>query len=212
VRRHALALLLLVPATLAHAESPREQALAELRDERSVDARRHGAQALGEVGTMNDVTPLVSALRDRDPIVRGFAEQSLWEVWSRSGDEETDQLLQLGIEQMGMRQGEAAVETFTKVIQKHPEFAEGWNKRATLYYLMGEYQKSLADCDEVVKRNPVHFGALSGYGLIYLRLDQPARALEYFERALAINPNLTQVQETAAQLRRLLIERRKDSI
>ena len=54
-----------------------------------------------------------------------------------------------------------AVDTFTEMIRRQPEFAEGWNKRATVYYLLGEYQKSLADCDEVMKRNPYHFGALS---------------------------------------------------
>src|SRR5205823_6190534 len=83
---------------------------------------------------------------------------------------------------------------------RRPEFAEGWNKRATVYYLLGEYAKSLADCDEVLKRNPYHFGALSGYGMIYLQLDQPTRALEYFERALAVNPNLSSVQEAADKL------------
>ena len=56
--------------------------------------------------------------------------------------------------------------------------------------MLGDYPKSLADCDEVMRRNPYHWGALSGYGMIYMQLDQPARALEYFERALAVNPNL----------------------
>ena len=77
---------------------------------------------------------------------------------------------------------------------------------------MGAYAKSLADCDEVLKRNPHHFGALSGYGMIYLQLDQPARALEYFERALAVNPNLSSVVDTVEMLKRLLIQRRKDTI
>ena len=78
----------------------------------------------------------------------------------------------------------------TAIIGRKPDFAEGWNKRATLYYSIGEYQKSLRDCDEVIKRNPLHFGALAGYGLIYVQLDQPDRALEYFKRALKINPNM----------------------
>jgi len=137
---------------------------------------------------------------------------ALWQVWSRSGDVEVDRLLALGVEQMQARDGEAAVETFTRMIARRPEFAEGWNKRATVYYLLGEYTKSLADCDEVLKRNPYHFGALSGYGMIYLQLDQPTRALEYFERALVVNPNLSSVQEAADQLKALLIRRRKDAI
>ena len=63
-----------------------------------------------------------------------------------------------------------------------------------------------------MKRNPHHFGALSGYGMIYLKLGDPGRALSYFERALAVNPNLTQVEESVQALRRLLIERRRDTI
>jgi tetratricopeptide (TPR) repeat protein len=77
---------------------------------------------------------------------------------------------------------------------------------------MGEYQKSLADCDEVMKRNPYHFGALSGYGMIYLQLDQPAKALDYFQQALKVNPNLESVNETVEMLKPLLLQRRKDTI
>ena len=96
---------------------------------------------------------------------------------------------------------DGAIDTFSAIITKKPDFAEGWNKRATVYYLIGEYEKSLADCDEVVKRNPYHFGALSGYGQIYMQLDQPERALDYFERALDVNPNLRQVEVASSELR-----------
>ena len=75
---------------------------------------------------------------------------------------------------------ESAIETFRRIIQRKPDFPEGWNKRATLYYLIGEYDKSLADCEEVIRRNPVHFGALSGFGMIYLQLGKPEQALDYF--------------------------------
>ena len=64
----------------------------------------------------------------------------------------------------------------------------------------------------MLKRNPHHFGALSGYGVIYLQLDQPERALDYFERALRVNPNLASVRETVEALRALLIKKRKDTI
>src|SRR5437879_11561661 len=147
---------------------------------------------------MADIPALVQALRDVDSRVRAFAENAMWQVWSRSGDAEADRLFATGVEQMQTRQAEAAVETFTEVIARRPEFAEGWNKRATVYYLLGEYAKSLADCDEVLKRNPYHFGALSGYGMIYLQLDQPTPALEYFERALAGDANVSSWQEPAA--------------
>ncbi len=207
----ALALAIAAVAPRAAAQPTRDEALEALVSPHDVEIRRRAALVLGQNGRMDDVPALVQALRDQDPLVRALAESSLWQVWSRSGDGEVDRLLAIGIEQIGARQGDAAVETLTRVIERKPEFAEGWNKRATVYYLMGEYQKSLADCDEVMKRNPHHFGALSGYGMIYLQLDQPARALEYLERALAVNPNLSSVAETIETLRRLLIQRGKDT-
>jgi tetratricopeptide (TPR) repeat protein len=213
-RTLALALLLVAPAALAAraAEPTREEALQALAGAPDAEARRQAVRWFAEKGVMEDVPALVRALRDVDSRVRAFAENAIWQVWSRSGDAEADRLFALGVERMHAGQGEAAVETFTEVIARRPEFAEGWNKRATVYYLLGEYAKSLADCDEVLKRNPYHFGALSGYGMIYLQLDQPARALEYFERALAVNPNLSSVQEAADRLKALLVRRRKDTI
>jgi len=194
------------------ADLTREQALAAIADTRDVETRRLGVLALGERGLMADMPQLSQALRDVDPLVRAFAENTMWRVWSRSGDDAVDQLFAVGVEQMGARLGEAAVETFTEVIRRRPEFAEGWNKRATVYYLVGEYEKSLADCDEVMKRNPYHFGALSGYGMIYLKLDRPAKALDYLQQALRVNPNLESVQQTVEMLKSMLIQRRKDTI
>ena len=161
---------------------------------------------------MADLPQLAAALRDTDPLVRELAEGAMWQVWSRSGDATIDRLFETGVAQMQASQGDEAVETFSEIIRRRPDFAEGWNKRATVYYMMGEYQKSLADCDEVMKRNPYHFGALSGYGMIYMQLDQPATALTYFERALAVNPNLESTRQTIELLKTLLIQRRKDTI
>ena len=207
----ALAALAFWPALLG-ASSTREEALRALADTRSADSRRQGARILGETGLMTDLPQLAAALRDTDPLVRELAEGAMWQVWSRSGDATIDRLFETGVAQMQASQGEQAVETFSEIIRRRPDFAEGWNKRATVYYMMGEYQKSLADCDEVMKRNPYHFGALSGYGMIYIELDQPATALQYFERALAVNPNLESTRRYIERLKTLLIQRRKDTI
>ena len=194
-------------AVSALAQAPpapsREQSLADL-GRPDIETRRLAAAWLGDTGRMEDGPALVRALRDPDVVVRALAENSLWRVWSRSGDAEVDALFALGVEQLSLRQGPAAVELFTRIIEKKPDFAEGWNKRATVYFLMGEYDKSLSDCDEVIKRNPVHFGALSGYGQIYLQLGEPERALPYLERALAVNPNMEQVERVVEQLKDLL--------
>jgi tetratricopeptide (TPR) repeat protein len=196
----------------AVAQPVREQALADLGRADDAAARRGAVQRLAEAGLMADVPALVRALRDPDPLVRALAEAAAWSVWSRSGDAEIDRLFAIGVEQMGQRALDAAVDTFSQVIRRRPEFAEGWNKRATVYFLLGEYRHSLADCDEVMARNPYHWGALSGYGMIYLQLDQPGRALGYLERALAVNPNLHTVEQTIEALKALLLQRRRDMI
>jgi tetratricopeptide (TPR) repeat protein len=212
VRLPGVAAALLLTAATAAAQPAREQALTDLGRTEDVAARRSAAQRLADSGVMTDLPALAHALRDPDPLVRALTESAMWAVWSRSGDADVDRLLALGVEQMTQRALAAAADTFTDVIQRRPQFAEGWNKRATVYYLMGEYQKSLADCDEVMTRNPYHWGALSGYGMIYIQLDQPDRALGYLEKALAVNPNLQSVAQTIETLKALLMKRRRDMI
>jgi tetratricopeptide (TPR) repeat protein len=209
--------VLLAATLLAFCAAPamggsREDALTALRDAADVEARRRGARALADTGLMADLPVLAQALRDPDSTVRGFAEAAMWSVWSRSGDEEIDKLFHLGVMQLSDRRLAPAVRTFTRIIERKPDFAEGWNKRATAYFLLGEFDKSLADCDEVIKRNPYHWGALSGYGMIHMQESRPGQALAYFEKAIAVNPNLPQVQETIEMLKALLIQRRKDMI
>ncbi len=171
--------------------------------------RRAAASQLGEVGRMGDVAALVKTLRDSDEETRTAAEAAIWGIWSRSGDAGVDELYKKGVEQMNFGAADEAIETFTVIIRKKPEFAEGWNKRATIYYSIGEFKKSLHDCDEVIKRNPLHFGALSGYGLIYAQMNQPERALGYFKRALKINPNMQGVARNIEQLQKQGDEKRK---
>jgi len=215
VRGATLALALVVATAPAAAQSTppatREQALENVA-KGDVEARRQAVASLGDLGTMPDAPVLLQALRDEDEVVRALAETSLWQVWSRSGDPQIDALFRLGVEQMREGAAPAAIQTFTSIIEKKPEFAEGWNKRATIYYLTGEYDKSLRDCDEVIKRNPQHWGALAGYGQIYLALDKPDLALDYFQRALKVNPNLRSVEAAVAELKRLVIEKRKGTI
>ena len=210
----AVALALLVPAAAVAQDRPRpspEQALRDLGST-DVEARRLSAAWMGELGTPADLPALFTALRDRDDLVRALSESSIWQVWSRSGDSTVDGLFAAGVEQMNHGRAQAAIATFTEIITLKPDFAEGWNKRATIYFFIGEYDKSLRDCDEVIKRNPRHWGALSGYGQIYLHLDKPEQALAYFQRALDVNPNLQQVEQVIEQIKQALIEKRKGTI
>ena len=188
-------------AELAFPQVPasREEALAALaspeagvRAEAIVWIARHGSAA--------DDKALYGRLRDESERVRSYAEQALWLLWSRSGDQTVDRLLEHGIEQMQAGRHAEAIATFSEVIRRRPSFAEGWNKRATALYLAGQYRRSLADCDQVIKRNPRHFGALSGAGLNHLALEEFSQALVWLRRALEVNPNMGAVQTEVQRL------------
>jgi tetratricopeptide (TPR) repeat protein len=171
----------------------RAAALQALADD-DVAMRRRGALRLADIGEPADVAPLIEALRDDDPIVRAIAERSVWSLWSHSGDDEADRMLALGAEQLASQRLADSIVVFTGIIERWPAFAEAWNKRATAFYLAGDLDRSAADCREVLRLNPSHFGALSGVGLILLKRGELERALSYFERALELNPNLSGVR------------------
>lgn len=195
------------PGLLTH-----EEALRAIQSHAEPEARRAAVQALAETGTSADQPLLVAALRDDDQVVRAMAESALWQVWSRSGDPEVDRLFVEGVAEMGSRMLRQAAQTFTRIIELKPEFAEGWNKRATVYYLAGESRKSIDDCAEVLKRNPRHFGALSGLGQIYFQLERYDEALVWFRKALEVNPNMAGVGFNIKRIETLMRERRGTQI
>jgi tetratricopeptide (TPR) repeat protein len=175
----------------AHAATPmtREHALRSL-NHAVVHERAAAVARLAEAGTMADAPAVAGRLRDEDPGVRRMAGAALWMIWSRSGDPATDRLFQRGVAQMSDGRLTQALATFSQVVRRKPDFAEGWNKRATVHFLLGDHAASLKDCDEVLKRNPLHFGALSGMAQIHLQRGDPIQALRAYERALQANPNL----------------------
>jgi tetratricopeptide (TPR) repeat protein len=176
------------------------------------DRRAEAVAWIASHGRMEDQSLLLKRLRDDDEFIRGLAEQALWLLWSRSGDAAIDRLMATGAESMQAGYHQDAIAAFTEVIRRKPSFAEGWNKRATVYYLAGDFRRSLRDCDEVLKRNPLHFGALSGYGQIYFQLEQFDKALEYWHRALEVNPNMPGVEINIQGVEELLKEKRGRAI
>lgn len=170
----------------------------------SASGRVAAIEALGECGTIADAPVLLRTLRDGEESVRTAAEQALWRVWSRSGDASIDGLYRQGMAQLMEGARSRAIATFTTIIERRPDFAEAWNRRATLYLITGDYTAAQRDLDEALRLNPNHFGVLEGYGDLYIRLARPERALEYFQRAYDINPNLTSVQRTIDELGRIV--------
>lgn len=123
-------------------------------------------------------------------------EAKIWAIWVKSSDPEIDGLMAEGEREMGERHYPQALQAFNRIIEKRPDFAEGWNRRATLYYLMGEYQKSLDDIDRTLQLEPRHFGAISGMGLVDIKLERMEDAAKAYERYLAINPQNQDARDT----------------
>ncbi len=176
-------------AAAAEPAQSRAQALKAL-GHAAAPQRLAAVQRLGAIGRMADNDVLAARLHDADDDVREACAQALWALWSRSGDKGVDQLMARGVGLMEGGDFAPALALFSEVIRLKPAFAEGWNKRATLLYLMGRDEDSLRDCDEVLRRNRHHFGALSGMAQIHLRNGRPEQALAAWERVLQVHPGI----------------------
>ncbi len=140
----------------------------------------------------------LDALRGNDRELAATAEAMLWSLWCRSGDSEADGIFRAGVEVMQQRKLAEAEILFSRVVERAPDFAEGWNKRATVRYMMRHFGDSIADCQETLARNPNHFGAASGQGLCHMSLGQFREAAICFRRALEIHPHLEAVRQNLA--------------
>ncbi len=145
----------------------------------------------------------VSAPAEADPI-----ESQIWAIWLETSDQTAGLLLQTGIDAMSRGDGRAALEAFDRLVAIAPDFAEGWNKRATVHYLVGNLDQSLDDIATTLNLEPRHFGALSGLGLVYIKLDDLERALVAFEAALAVSPQMIGPRANAEAIRQFLKDRK----
>jgi len=166
-----------------------DEALGHLADTNPVH-RREAAMVLAAIGDHRAVAALVKALADDDRALVHLVERALWEIWCRSGDPETDRLLQEGIDALGRQALDRAVELFSQVIARAPSFPEAYNKRATALYLQGKYERAIADCEATLEMNPHHFACLCGQGLCHLALRQFRQAEACFRKTLDLYPGL----------------------
>ena len=136
-------------------------------------------------------------------------ENEIWEIWSihpsddRRGFRLTELLIQ-GTRLMNMRELSKAYEVFTKVITVESDWAEAWNKRATVLYLMKQYESSLADIEITLVLEPRHFGALSGQALNYIELNLYEKAIESYKAAQKIYPLLDSAKKMIPELQELI--------
>jgi tetratricopeptide (TPR) repeat protein len=140
----------------------------------------------------------LEALKGDDLELAATAEAVLWRTWCHSGDTETDRVFQAGVDAMQQAKLAEAEELFSRVIQIKPNFAEGWNKRATVRYMRHNFRGSIDDCRETLARNRSHFGASSGQGLCHMSLNEFREAAVCFRRALEIHPHLDAVRYNLA--------------
>lgn len=166
-------------------------------------ARRAAAVALGMVGTFASNSALAAALRDDDDGVPSVAADALWEVWHRGETEEQARELRAALSLFDFAERLAALDD---VARRFPDFAEAINQRAIVRFGRGQYAKAAADCETVLRLNPVHFGAASGLGQCHLRMNKPTAALRAFIHALEINPTLVNLREAVSELRARLGE------
>jgi tetratricopeptide (TPR) repeat protein len=138
-----------------------------------------------------------------DPSAAQALEQAIWEQWTIPADPGQRELMMRGIAEMQQRELGSARATFTTLIERAPELSEAWNKRATVEWLLGDLQASIADICATVKREPRHFGAYSGLGMIRAQMGQPARAVAAFELARKYNPHIVGIDAEIARLKAL---------
>ena len=136
-----------------------------------------------------------------NPADAAALEQQIWQIWIESEDTASSQLMRRGMAAMADGDHELALEAFDDLVDQAPDFAEAWNKRATVYYLLGRLDESVNDIQRTLELEPRHFGALSGLALIYDAVDNPEAALRSLEAALEINPHLRGSEARIDQLR-----------
>jgi tetratricopeptide (TPR) repeat protein len=134
-------------------------------------------------------------------------EQRIWAIWLEVSDQAAGSLMQAGIDGMNRGDHRAALKAFNQVVEIAPDFAEGWNKRATIHFLLDNLDQSLKDIARTLELEPRHFGALSGRGLVYYKLDDLERALDSFEAAVTVNPQMIGSRLNAEAIRRILKDR-----
>ena len=166
-----------------------------------------GALAAPAGADQND--PRLPALFERirstgDPLEAHGAVAEIWRIWLESGRDDVDALMGEGLAAMQEGRFVEAIGHFGRIVEMAPEFAEGWNKRATAYYLNGDLGESVRDIRRTLALEPRHFGAIAGMGLIFLKGGDPLGALDAFEAVLEIHPHSRGARYRIERLRRVL--------
>ena len=146
------------------------------------------SKPVGQVAR-DTAAPLLDQLKiAKDEATARMLEAEVWSAWTGSGDDQIDNLMQRSAALMQAQAFEEALSVLDAVVAKAPQFAEGWNKRATLLYMMHDFDRSLADISQVLALEPRHFGALSGMGLIRSAKGDKLGAVVAYKKVLEVDP------------------------
>ena len=138
-----------------------------------------------------------------DEAAAKLAEMQIWAIWASNDTPEAVTQLAEASAALNAGASDIAEQKLNDLVQAHPTFAEGWNRRATLYFMQGRYDESLADIAKVLDLEPRHFGALSGKGMVLRSQGKVLEALHAMKDALAIDPNLTGMKDAVDKLEKL---------
>ena len=153
----------------------------------------------------NQLDQLFDELKNDNPVLSFKVEQKIWKLWStHPNDEKLTTLLAEGSAAVNNNQLSEAINIFTKVIELDPNWAEAWNKRATVFYLVGQFQKSQDDIDKVLNLEKRHFGALAGQGLVNIQLKNFEKAIKSYEKALEIYPSMRSPEIMIKEIKALI--------
>jgi tetratricopeptide (TPR) repeat protein len=144
---------------------------------------------------------LYSALkRSKSEVTARDIANNILETRLVSGSANVDLLMEWAQQAMNRSNFGAALDFLDQVVILKPDFAEGWNRRATLHFIMNDYSKSMLDIEKTLELDPKHYGALAGMGMIFLTLDNKEKALSAYQRALDVYPLMRDVQKTVGEL------------
>lgn len=145
---------------------------------------------------MRNIDFLFDALKAApDAEIAKQVENRIWAIWLASGSDTADLLMNRVRAAIEAKDTRLAVQLLDSIIEIKPDYLEAWNRRATLFFAMKDYGRAMADIQEVLNREPRHFGALAGLGMILEEVGEDKQALEAFRKALAVNPHMQKIPE-----------------
>ncbi len=127
-------------------------------------------------------------------------EARIWAIWLQTPSDTAALLMTRAKTAVDAKKIDVAIKLLDSIIKLRPDYIEAWNRRATLYYMQNDYGRSLADIQQVLIREPRHFGALAGLGMIMQEVGDEKRALEAYRKALAVNPHLEKIPDQVKAL------------